>query len=356
MPNTSDGWIFNPAAHKAAGESFVLWRLPGSGDVHCIICSSPGIFTPSLLASTTGFVVAPFDTDGVDKALFFSGRYYINPAFAESGTSDFWLNNEAILIETTANYTKNVALCVDEIKKGSFKKAVIARNDRWKIPAEFSPLEYYQRLCAEYPEAFVSLVSSPETGTWVGATPETLLEVTPEHLKTVALAGTRLKGSPSAWGEKESEEQAWVLRYITDLLKTEGVEHIDVAARTGISNGPLEHLYNEIKFKKSGILNTELAAKVLPLLHPTPAVCGLPADAAKRFILANEKFARSYYSGYLGPVNRDGNISLFVNLRCMQITEQDLIPYAGAGITIDSDPEKELVETENKMGNLRRVL
>ncbi|HYG15234.1 MAG TPA: chorismate-binding protein [Bacteroidia bacterium] len=356
MPSTSGGWIFNPAEHKSRGESFVLWRLPGIAGIHCIICSSPELFSASLVTRSTGFVAAPFDADGSDKALFFSGEYYLNPIFADGSVSDFWLNSTSVLIETAANYKQNVALCVDEIKKGSFKKAVIARNESWDMPLEFSPLRYFQQLCTAYPEAFVSLVSSPETGTWTGATPETLLEVTPEHLKTVALAGTRLKSSSLAWGEKESEEQAWVLRYITELLKKEGIDIIDVTARTGISNGPLEHLYNEIKFKKTGISNSQLAARVLPALHPTPAVCGLPADSAKRFILENEKFARSYYSGYLGPVNSNGNTSLFVNLRCMQITEQDLIPYAGAGITIDSDPEKEFIETGNKMANLRRVL
>ena len=200
----------------------------------------------------------------------------------------------------------------------------------------------------------VTLVSIKNIGTWVGATPELLLNVTIENLTTVALAGTQLKDN-SKWTEKESEEQLWVVRYIENILAEFEVKDLDIAARKSISSGNLEHLYTQIAFKKEGTENNNLASQLLYHLHPTPAVGGLEKNEAIKFIKANENFNRSYYSGFLGEVNNE-NAALYVNLRCMQITNNGLIGYAGAGITKDSIPEKELQETEDKLNNLKSLL
>ena len=46
----------------------------------------------------------------------------------------------------------------------------------------------------------------PDCGLWMGATPERLITMSGHHLQTMALAGTRPRGS-SEWGNKEKEEQ-----------------------------------------------------------------------------------------------------------------------------------------------------
>lgn len=95
---------------------------------------------------------------------------------------------------------------------------------------------------------------------------------------------------------------------------------------------------------------------MLELLHPTSAVCGMPKNKTKEFIVAKEQYDRELYSGYLGPVNMNNRTNIFVNLRCMQVQENFAILYAGAGITGDSDPEKEWRETEIKMDTLLQFL
>src|SRR5690606_19295161 len=47
--------------------------------------------------------------------------------------------------------------------------------------------------------------------------------------------------------------------------------------------------------------------KIIEKLHPTPAVCGLPKDLSKEYILANEGYDRKFYSGFLGELNVDEN-------------------------------------------------
>jgi len=112
-------------------------------------------------------------------------------------------------------------------------------------------------------------------------------------------------------------------------------------------------------------------------LHPTPAVCGLPKDAAKQFILKNENYNREFYTGFLGEINIKTSISrnsnsrnvennayaavktvsnLYVNLRCMQISNQEAIIYVGGGITKDSNVEAEWEETVQKALVIKKVL
>jgi isochorismate synthase len=92
-------------------------------------------------------------------------------------------------------------------------------------------------------------------------------------------------------------------------------------------------------------------------LHPTPAVCGTPQKIARDFLLSNEEYAREYYTGYIGPVFKEGNDShLFVNLRCIKIMDSKAYLYAGGGITQASDAEEEWKETKNKLQTMLQVL
>jgi isochorismate synthase len=95
---------------------------------------------------------------------------------------------------------------------------------------------------------------------------------------------------------------------------------------------------------------------MLQLLHPTSAVCGQPLDTALEFIHKHENHDRQFYTGYLGPVNFQNRTDIFVNLRCLQVLQKELILYAGAGITQDSIPEREWEETELKLNTLLNAI
>ena len=91
-------------------------------------------------------------------------------------------------------------------------------------------------------------------------------------------------------------------------------------------------------------------------MHPTPAVCGLPKQSAKDFILQNENYNRDFYTGFLGEINILNKTDLFVNLRCIQIVDNIAYIYIGCGITKDSIPDKEFLETVNKSITMKRVI
>ncbi len=77
---------------------------------------------------------------------------------------------------------------------------------------------------------------------------------------------------------------------------------------------------------------------------------------AREFILSNEKHNRSYYTGFLGPVNINEKTNIFVNLRCLQLFDKEFVLYSGAGITRSSVARKEWEETDNKMLTMMNVM
>ena len=69
-----------------------------------------------------------------------------------------------------------------------------------------------------------------------------------------------------------------------------------------------------------------------------------------------EGYFRDFYTGYLGTVNMSEESHIFVNLRCMQVLDNQAVLYAGGGITKHSKPQKEWEETEMKFKTLLQVL
>ena len=197
----------------------------------------------------------------------------------------------------------------------------------------------------------------------MGATPELLVNIDRKHhiFKTVALAGTQMASDgltteTAAWRQKEIEEQAMVGRYIINCFKKIRLREYEEIGPKTVKAGHLLHLKSEFKVDMKATNFPELGSVMLKLLHPTSAVCGMPKEAATDFLKKHESFDREYYSGFLGPVNINEVTSLFVNLRCMKLTEKAAVLFAGAGVTASSKAEKEWEETELKCNTLLKVL
>ena len=213
-------------------------------------------------------------------------------------------------------------------------------------------LETFQNLISTYPTAFRYLFFHPKIGLWMGATPEQLVKINQNQFETVALAGTQLYSENVIWATKEIEEQQFVTDYIVAKVKDKVTKLIISDAKT-VKAGNLAHLKSSI----SGELTADFQANdLIKTLHPTPAVCGLPKENAIDFILKNEGYNRKYYAGFLGEYNKDNQTDLFVNLRCLEVENDVVNIYVGCGITKDSNPEKEFIETENKSMTMRNVL
>ncbi len=227
-------------------------------------------------------------------------------------------------------------------------KAVLSRIKKVELQDKAHGL--FDDLCEAYPNAFVYEFSHSELGTWIGATPETLLIAENGKGKTMALAGTRLSESEDPWTDKEFEEHEYVADFIEASLVDSKVANVRRTERTDLLSGPVKHLLTRFEFDVENSQVWELARK----LHPTPAVSGWPVDMAMDLIRKYEHHDRHFYTGIVGVMGEKTN--LYVNLRCARNDFDSLFLFLGGGFTKDSDLEAEWEETENKAATLINVL
>lgn len=355
---------------------FAFFRLPRDDRFHFFSGKSGGLekVAPAFTDLKRGFVIAPFQTNeevhyfpndfevefeqgnvrysGITEDELFSRNLSCEKKYYSSeGKTDF---------EKT-DYKAIVAKAVEAIKNNQALKIVLSRFEEKTLPTDFSLYEAFLKLCTTYPHAFVCCFSAPETGTWLCATPELLVSHDADHIfRTVALAGTQPHTGQSlkeyAWRDKEIEEQALVGRYIINCFKKIRLrEYEEIGPRT-VSAGNLVHLCSTFAVDTKKACFPDLVSVMCRLLHPTSAVCGMPKKESEDFILQHEGYPREFYSGFLGPVFGDNCLSLFVHLRCLQLYETHARLYAGAGITADSDPEKEYNETAHKFQTVGKIL
>lgn len=386
----SEEWCLSSLMQYAFDNQYAIavWRLPAESVHHLIISKQTSRIRKEdpIEGLEPGFIFAPFDTlsDRVflkaDLSFSFDGKKLNPPASPLEVNSQAWLTEDMKGQPNSkskpAYYTLNslpdeiekrsflemVARGLREIDAGKLEKVVPSRVMTYPLTRPLDVVQIFFDLCESNPSALISFVSTPDTGTWIGATPELLVSVENRNIfKTVALAGTQRYTAGTdlrsvAWTQKDIEEQALVERYIISCFKKIRLREYDEhGPRTAIAGNVL-HLKSEFVVDMSETGFPQLGSVMLGLLHPTSAVCGSPLQSSLKFLKEHEGYDRQFYTGYLGPVNFDNNIHIFVNLRCMQLVNDKAILYAGAGVTIDSIPESEWEETEMKLNTLLSVL
>ena len=89
---------------------------------------------------------------------------------------------------------------------------------------------------------------------------------------------------------------------------------------------------------------------------PAGTLSGAPKHRALELIEKYEKVNRNFYGGALGYIDFNGNFNHAIIIRSF-FSKNNILNYqAGAGIVIDSIPEKELEEVKNKLGALDKAL
>ena len=337
--------IFEKIQHLLSSQNpFVCYVKPNENVWNLLMQQTDDVIE---FSGQSGFVFVPFNV-GVSVVIPFENNTFLQ---GEIDTID-----KKIVEEFTSEYNQKdsfenlVEKGVAAIKNHEFDKVVLSR--KIVLKEEISIIASFQNLIATYPTAFRYLFFHPKVGLWMGATPEQLVKINQNQFETVALAGTQLYAENVIWEAKEIEEQQFVTDYIVSKVKDKVKQYTVSDAKT-VKAGNLVHLKSYI----SGEMNDSFNANnLIEALHPTPAVCGLPKENAINFILKNEGYNRKYYSGFLGEWNKDNQTDLFVNLRCLEVENDVVTIYVGCGITKDSNPEKEYIETENKSMTMRNVL
>lgn len=333
---------------------FVCYCKPNSDTIISLFQKDDELFP---LNEDAGFAYVSFDNEK---------RYCIpenqsDIYFEKHNTTDYIFSNESkntIDENAKTHFEKLVENAVKSIENGAFEKVVLSRKELISI-TNFDLELVFKKLVFHYPTAFKYCFYHSKIGLWMGASPEQFLKTSDNLLQTIALAGTQLyvENQKTKWNEKEISEQQVVTDFIVSNLK-KFVDVVKVSQPYTAKAGSIVHIKTEIEAQINGID----CNSIIENLHPTPAVCGFPKEIAKTYILKNEGYDREFYAGFLGEWKKDfltfkeNQSDLFVNLRCMKITETNAELFIGCGINKASNPEKEFLETVNKSMIMKKVL
>ncbi len=335
---------------------FVVYRKPQETKLIGVFQKNDTLFCVKNYKEK-GFVFAPFIGDKMVLIPENQSEVFVSDWDFKTieNETNFTIDENA---EAKNNFKNLVQQGIDAIKNYAFTKVVLSRKEIVEIP-DFNLNVVFSNLLNEYPTAYVYCFFHPKVGLWMGAFSEQLLKVEGNKFQTMAVAGTQLfnENETISWQNKEKVEQQLVTDFIVRNLKSEA-QSIIVSKPYTLKAGNLVHLKTDI----NGFLNMNSSLnKLVTILHPTPAVCGLPKDKAKEFIVKYEGYDREYYAGFFGEMNTnfttsDNITDFYVNLRCVQIINKSAHLYIGCGITKDSIPENEWNETVNKSMTIKKCI
>jgi menaquinone-specific isochorismate synthase len=242
------------------------------------------------------------------------------------------------------------------------RKIVLAHAIDVNLPKNFSLIDSLQNLRKKHPDCYIFSTGNGQGSYFVGASPERLISIKKRQLVTDALAGSAPRGKNPTEDKyfskqllksgKERREHQVVSEFIIERLSSLGLKPQKAALQLlQLSN--IQHLWTPIYAQLPKNVNP---LDIVNLLHPTPAVAGVPTELAFQQIRRYEKFDRSLYAAPLGWIDYAGNSEFIVGIRSALIKDNKARLYAGAGIVAGSNPEQEFAEIQLKLQSLLKVL
>ena len=241
-----------------------------------------------------------------------------------------------------------------QILCGALKKVVLSRRIAIETGSPLDPARFIDSARAARPACVNFFVGAASTS-FVGSTPEQLVKLDGETVTSIALAGSVARGGNDqedrALGDsllssaKNLEEHQYVVNALASALEPVA-SPLSIPARPRLMLLPeAQHLFTRIEGR---LREPRSVIELAGLLHPTPAVCGVPREAA-RAIIEREEPERGWYTGSVGWIDAMGDGEFAVALRAGVIDGSRMILFGGAGIVAGSESEAEFAETENKL-------
>ena len=251
-------------------------------------------------------------------------------------------------------WISSISALEPDFNSGELTKVVFAQQNILNRPANLGPIESLSLLKKIHDHTFDFCFAPHTDYAFIGRSPERLIHLNADTIRTEALAGTRPRGKTPEedqqlehelfHSKKERMEHQIVVDAICKGLApyVDKIEKRDVPSILKLSQ--VQHLHTPIEaIIKKGVKLSD----IIDALHPTPAVCGTPRSTAMRIIQNTEDFQRGWYAGLVGWVEAD-KAEFAVGIRSALYTKGQICFWAGAGIVAQSDPLSEWQEIETK--------
>ncbi|WP_207589093.1 isochorismate synthase [Halomontanus rarus] len=259
---------------------------------------------------------------------------------------------------TRETWTQQVETALERIEAGVLEKVVLAQTLEVDLAqaAQLDVAAIIERLRRRYPDCYRFLVDQGEGGTFFGAPPERLVAMDGGRVETEALAGSVPRGETPEEDDdlvermiesgKFQQEHGLVVEAIRDELEPLSAS-VTVGEQTVRRLATIQHLQTPIEATLADTVDRHVL-EIVEALHPTPAVGGLPPEAAWETIREIETFDRGWYAAPIGWFDAAGDGEFAVGLRSGLVTGQRVTLFSGNGIVADSDPDDEWDEIQLK--------
>nr|WP_113866932.1 isochorismate synthase [Brenneria salicis]NMN92971.1 isochorismate synthase [Brenneria salicis ATCC 15712 = DSM 30166]RBP61944.1 isochorismate synthase [Brenneria salicis ATCC 15712 = DSM 30166]RLM31251.1 isochorismate synthase [Brenneria salicis ATCC 15712 = DSM 30166] len=259
-------------------------------------------------------------------------------------------------------FCQMVSAGVNATRSGVLDKVVLSRLLKIETDRPLNAMQLLLLLNRQNPGSYNFHVPLAQ-GALVGASPELLLHKQGNVVTTQPLAGSARRSDNPAenrrlrqsltHSDKDRHEHRLVIDAIRQMLAPRSRTLLIPETPSLLATPVLWHLATRITAEVSD--QRENALSIACLLHPTPALCGTPFQAARDLITNLEPFERGLFGGIVGWSDAQGNGEWVVTIRCGEVRGNSVTLFAGAGIVPDSQPLSEWNETGVKLSTMLRA-
>jgi anthranilate/para-aminobenzoate synthase component I len=265
--------------------------------------------------------------------------------------------------EPAQEHLQRVSRALELIRQGDIYQVNLAR--RFRLRFEGHSVDLLERLGRLTGAPFSALLGLGEVE-MVSSSPELFIEMRPDGgVVTSPIKGTRARGSDARKDGELAEELERDPKERAELVMVIDVERNDLGkvCRPGsvrLLHPPRVETFATLHHRLASIggeLRPEVTrGQLLAAMLPSGSVTGAPKIRAMEVIAELEAHRRGLYTGAFGAVAHDGGMRLAMAIRTLTLRGAEAHYFSGGGIVADSDPRREVLETEWKASHIRALL
>jgi len=258
--------------------------------------------------------------------------------------------------EEPEKFKSGVRKVLDYLRSGDAFQVNISRNWQGHFAHPPDALSLYQCLRRNNPAPFAGLMRW-NSRFLLSSSPERLIHVRGNQVQTRPIAGTRRRGNNVGEDTDLSHELINNVKERAEHIMLIDLERNDLGrvCRPGTVEvnelmvvESYEHVHHIVSNVRGELTSQASPVRAIKAVFPGGTITGCPKVRCMEIIAELELQGRGFYTGSMGYLGRNGNLDLNILIRTMLLRDQFVSFRTGAGIVADSDPARELEETQEK--------
>ncbi|MBW5449008.1 anthranilate synthase component I family protein [Cohnella sp. CFH 77786] len=227
---------------------------------------------------------------------------------------------------------------------------------RQSLPVETPAEQLYEWLRIVNPSPYMGMLRTPGFSL-VSASPELLVKLDRGKLSARPIAGTRRRGRTPEEDRAMEDELLSSEKERAEHIMLVDLERNDLGRVAAYGTVKVPELLTIERYSHVMHLVSQVEARLAPgkdaldvaaAMFPGGTITGAPKIRTMEIIEELEPVRRGPYTGSMGWIDYAGNMEFNIIIRTIAVTGGVCHIQAGAGIVIDSDPEREFYECLNK--------